>query len=396
MISKTFCVLPWIHLASHPNGGVSLCCRSNHTDAISWAKSAGSKDLLTLEKNSLEEIVNSETFTRVRSDMLEGIRPLECEGCWKDENLGLESKRQYENKRWSKVIPLLDKSSIIKSIDYRYIELRLGNLCNNACITCNSYSSSKWYKDEEFIAKKLDWFELRPLENFKWFQDTEFYDNLFEVSNNVEEIYINGGEPTLITAHFNFLNRLIDQNKSSNVTLVYSLNLMSIPDKLIELWTKFKKVIVNCSIDDLEDRNYYIRWPTKWTDVISSLEKLNSLGNVEWHVTQTVSLLNIDNLDEVYNWLKTRYNKVPHHNYVLYPNYLSLSAIPDDFKEQLRYYYKGKLDVNKHSELMQKLEIEHDQTLTKKAYDFLCTLDQSRKLNYKDYLPHLDLVFENL
>jgi len=28
-MSKTFCPLPWNHLATHPNGSVTLCCESD-------------------------------------------------------------------------------------------------------------------------------------------------------------------------------------------------------------------------------------------------------------------------------------------------------------------------------------------------------------------------------
>ena len=113
-MSKTLCVLPWMHLATHPNGGASLCCRSNHNDAISWAKKQGTNSLVTLDDDSLEDIINSPKFIKVRQDMIDGRRPIECEGCWRDEDSGLESKRQYENKRWAHIIDQLEKSAYIK------------------------------------------------------------------------------------------------------------------------------------------------------------------------------------------------------------------------------------------------------------------------------------------
>ena len=152
-MSDTLCVLPWMHLATHPNGGASLCCRSNHTQAISWAKKNGSQSLVMLDDDSVEDIMNSEKFIEVRQAMIDGKRPIECEGCWSDEDKGIKSKRQYENERWQHIIPLLEKSARLQNIDLRYVELRLGNICNNACLTCNSYSSSKWYPDEKKIAK---------------------------------------------------------------------------------------------------------------------------------------------------------------------------------------------------------------------------------------------------
>lgn len=383
------CVLPWMHLASHPNGGVSLCCRSNHTNAVSWAKDSGTTNLLTLSNASISEIMNSETFIRVRQSMIDGARPIECEGCWRDEDANIESKREYENKRWAHIIPTLEKTAVLKDPSYKYVELRLGNVCNNACITCNSFSSSKWYADEVKISKKLPWFTLRPLENFKWFDDPDFYFHLAEHSQEVEEIYINGGEPTLIKAHFEYLNHLLEFGVAENVHLVYSLNMMDIPDRLVELWKGFKKVTVNCSVDDVGDRNFYIRWPSKWEDTIASIAKLNTVPNVYWHVTQTVSILNIANLAPLDDWLMTTYGKRPSHNFVLYPDYLSLSAIPATIKDDLKALYAGKFDDQTRADLFAKIDILHDPACTIKARDFIMTLDQSRKLNYQDYIPEL-------
>lgn len=388
-MSKTLCVLPWMHLATHPNGGASLCCRSNHTDAISWAKKTGSQSLVSLDNDNISDIMNSEKFIEVRQKMLNGERPIECEGCWSDEDKGIKSKRQYENERWAHIIPKLEQKAKLDDINLIYIELRLGNVCNNACLTCNSYSSSKWYPDEKKISQDLSWFKLRPLENFKWFEKDEFYFDLAHKSKFVEEIYINGGEPTLIKQHFEYLKYLINLNVAENVHLVYSLNMMDIPDQLIKLWEPFKKVTVNASIDDVGLRNYYIRYPTQWDQTVSSINKLNQLSNVDWHVTQTVSMLNIHNLTELSDWLQSNYSKTPYHNYVLYPDYLSLATLPDFYKEELRNHYSNKLPEYQRNDLFAKLHVSYEPQLLTKAKEFITAVDKARNLNYKDYIPEL-------
>lgn len=388
-MSNTLCVLPWMHLATHPNGGASLCCRSNHTDAVSWAKKKNTHSLVMLDNDNVEDIMNSEKFVEVRQAMIDGKRPIECEGCWQDEDKGIKSKRQYENERWQHIVHKLDKSARLKDVNLIYVELRLGNVCNNACLTCNSYSSTKWYPDEKKIANDLPWFQLRPMENFKWFEKEEFYWDLANKSQEVEEIYINGGEPTLIKAHFEYLKHLITLGTSQNVHLVYSLNMMDIPDRLIELWKEFKQVTVNASIDDLSSRNYYIRYPTQWEETLTSIEKLNKLSNVQWHVTQTVSILNIYTLNEFGDWLQKTYNKTPHHNYVLYPDYLSLAALPNFYKEELRSHYANKLPDWQRNDLFAKLQVEYNSELLEKAKSFITAVDKARGLNYVNYIPEL-------
>lgn len=393
--SKTLCVLPWMHLATHPSGGTSLCCRSNHKDAVSWAMQPGTTLMMTLEDFKLRDQLNSETFVRVRQAMINGERPVECEGCWRDEDAGIPSKREYENARWAHIVPELEQTAVISKADYRYVELRLGNVCNNACVTCNSYSSSKWYADEVKISKDLPWFELRPEQNFKWHDRPDFYKELADFSPNVEEIYINGGEPTLIKAHFRYLESLIESGQSKNVHLVYSLNMMDIPDQLTALWEHFKRVTVNCSIDDIGERNFYIRWPSKWKDTVESIVKLNSIPTVDWHVTQTVSIYNVFTLDKLDNWLYENFGKRSSFNYVLYPEHLSFAVIPDSVKEKLKEYYCDKLDDQRRTELFAKLGIAYNSELNRRAKDFVLSLDRSRKLNFMDYVPEMESIIES-
>lgn len=391
-MKDTRCVLPWMHLASHPNGGQSLCCRSNHTDAVSWAMKPGTTQLQTFDNTDVKTIANSETFVRVRQAMIDGKEPIECEGCWQDEAAGLVSKRMYENERWAHIIPELEQTAVISKPNYRYVELRLGNICNNACVTCNSFSSSKWYADEARMSKELPWFKLRPMENFKWHDRPEFYNELAESSADVEEIYINGGEPTLIKAHFGYLEKLINNGQAQQVHLVYSLNMMDIPDRLTELWKHFKKVTVNCSVDDYGDRNFYIRWPSVWVDTVNSIKKLNDVPTVEWHVTQTVSIYNVFNLYKLDDWLKYSFGKGTAHNYVLYPDYLSLQAIPDTVKDELKSLYADKYDDYKRNELFAKLNMPWVPALTTKAKEFVTALDNSRELDYRKYVPELERI----
>ena len=391
-MKDTRCVLPWMHLASHPNGGVSLCCRSNHTDAVSWAMKPRTTELQTFDNTNILTIANSDNFVRVRQDMIDGKEPVECEGCWQDEAAGLVSKRMYENERWAHIVPELEQTAVLTKPNYRYVELRLGNVCNNACVTCNSFSSSKWYGDEVKIAKDLPWFTLRPMENFKWHDRPEFYSELATLSNDVEEIYINGGEPTLIKAHFGYLEKLIATGQAQQVHLVYSLNMMDIPDRLADLWKHFKRVTVNCSVDDYGARNYYIRWPSVWVDTVNSIKKLDAIHTVDWHVTQTVSIFNVFNLDKLDDWMRYSFDKNTTHNYVLYPDYLSLQAVPTALKAQLKSKYEYKFDDVKRNELYAKLDRPWIPELTVKAREFVTALDKSRELNYKTYVPELEEI----
>ena len=64
-MTKTFCPLPWIHLATRPNGDIRLCCTSNASGAnfldnkeVGLVKENNTR--LNLKTHSIEQVWNSE------------------------------------------------------------------------------------------------------------------------------------------------------------------------------------------------------------------------------------------------------------------------------------------------------------------------------------------------
>ena len=94
-MSKTFCALPFVHLATHPHGGVTLCCVSDFTNAMNSSKNYDGKlvQYLNLNENSINEVLNSDYFKEVRQQMLLGKKPEACMRCYNEESAGLQSKR---------------------------------------------------------------------------------------------------------------------------------------------------------------------------------------------------------------------------------------------------------------------------------------------------------------
>ena len=163
--NKAFCVLPWIHHATHPMGHVTLCCESDMTNHASSSRDIVSSltgdiiDVKYVDKHSTEEIVNSDYFNDVRKRMLSGIKPSACEKCYKREELGLDSKRLLEQREY----PNFDISDArnntnadgsLKDIQFQFIELRLGNICNAKCRTCNPASSNKIKRDYDMYPRR--------------------------------------------------------------------------------------------------------------------------------------------------------------------------------------------------------------------------------------------------
>lgn len=334
-MSKTFCPLPWMHLGTHPHGGVTPCCISDMTAGKNRARdfNEDGDKFFNLNDHDISTHMNSDYYKQIRLEMLNDIEPKACERCYQEERKGIESKRQHE----SKVYPDFDSdyASRLTSedggipLDLRFVELRLGNVCNVRCRTCNPASSSRWVKDYKEIVESLDFVNdgyswLDHKHDFQWPEDENFYQDLFDCAPNMEVLYINGGEPTLIKAHWKYLEMLVESGRSKNIILWYNINMTSIPDKAIPLWKEFKEARVCPSIDCLDTRNHFIRYPTKWLDVESNLDMLLKEEALNVRITQTVSAYNYMYLDEFLNWAPCPVDM----NFVYDPDYLSPAILP--------------------------------------------------------------------
>lgn len=390
--SKSFCVLPWIHLATHPIGTVTPCCITDMTDGVSTAAKEDYDDHhLFLSKDSLDSITNSKRFRNLRKQMMDGEYPSVCQKCYKYEAGGVGSKRTESNRVFEKYIeqclPNTNTDGSLKDVNYNYVELRLGTVCNLKCVTCNPFSSNRWHQDlHVFKGTEFEKEYFRNDIKTEWYRDYTFYDELYTKCIDLQEIWVNGGEPTLIKEHGYFLEKFIKDGSSKNIDIHYSLNCTQMPDHFIELWQQFRKVRIHLSIDDLEDRNHYVRFPSDWNVIMESFYKILNYKDIfNLEVCQTVSALNVYNVN---NFKKFTMDHSLHisHNYVHYPLHMQVNLIPDKMKEDI---------VNNVSYLVdhevERLKIElykpFDQKNVDKFYKFIGMVDSVRKVNIGDYLP---------
>ena len=207
MASKSFCPLPWTHLATHPHGAITLCCEAEQLLGASHAKDNPDKfkDLHT-EEYDFNNIHNNDNFNDVRLQMLAGTRPSVCTRCWDKEDAGQDSKRTIDSRKLNFNIDdaneITNEDGSLKEVSYEFVELRLGNHCNLACRTCNPISSSRWKKDWQ--KAKFDERLILPQNLMDWPLDSKFWDSLLQHVKNLRVLYINGGEPLLVDKHKRF------------------------------------------------------------------------------------------------------------------------------------------------------------------------------------------------
>jgi sulfatase maturation enzyme AslB (radical SAM superfamily) len=284
-----------------------------------------------LNKDSPLTILASLSYQLVREEMLGGKEPSACSRCYQTERSGVESKRIFEIESHFGRNETFDTEELVP----KFIELRLGNLCNLQCVTCNPISSrllSKTFtqiKELKFINSEYAGLVIDD----SWTENELFWNDLLLGKEHLQKIYINGGEPTLISMHWKFLDRLISLDVAKNIELHYNINATNMKQQYIDTWGKFKMVVIGCSVDDLYDRNHFIRYPANWGVIMKNISTLVDAG-VKVGITQTISILNVYYLDEFYKFFTDKKLQVIP-NFLHDPSFLSIANMPINIKSMI-------------------------------------------------------------
>lgn len=415
-LSKTFCPLPWIHIATRPNGDVRVCCTSNASGAgVEDDKSAGlikSQDkILNLKENTIDEVWNSDTLKTVRLEMLRGEVPNSCTKCFEEESKGITSKRQWESVQW---IDRLDINSIVEKtktdgslpLEIPYFDLRLGNMCQLKCIMCSPHDSSSWIKDWKLQYPKYKSIELKQDQgwdrgyDYTWYQKSDFLDLMKGQSHHIRELYFAGGEPLLIPEHYKILRFMVETNSAKNCTLRYNSNGLELPEELFDLWKHFKDVRFNFSIDAVADKNHYIRYPSCWESVVDNLHILdNTPDNVTVNIACAVQFLNILYLPELAKWkLDQNFKKIHKHpmtngvigtHLVYLPSYLNVRVLPKEIKILAAERIKSFTNDNRWLGFVDYMMTEDWSHKLPNTVEYLEICDKTRGLDFRS-------VFEDL
>jgi radical SAM protein with 4Fe4S-binding SPASM domain len=358
-ISESFCVLPWIHLNTWPNGNVYPCCLTD------WREDIGN-----LKDNTLEEIWNNDTMRDIRRHMLQGKKHHSCRKCYQQEDNGLDSTRTSSNRWFENHIPTITENTNEDghNDDFKllYWDFRFSNLCNMKCRMCGSFLSSKWYDDEIKI------YGGSPLPqaiiNINDYSKKDINLYLDEFIKDVEEIYFAGGEPLLMEEHYYILKKLVEVG-NTNLRLRYNTNLGYLTFKQynnIELWKPFieqdyANVTIFASIDGIGKNAEYSRKGTKW-DVIENNIKRCLEADINFHISCTTNIFNVMYIPEyIEYWKKLGVSHYYIHlnNVLTSPHHYHINILPDELKQEVKKRYirhLQSLDEENANELRPKYE----------------------------------------
>ena len=388
---NNFCILPFMSIETSPLGNTRACCLYN--DEIT---DNGSK--IALKDSTITEAFNSSDMSELRQKFLRNERPDGCSKCWSVEDAGGVSKRIISNQKYVKEY---NDAALYENPKLKFIDLKLGNICNLKCRICGVYSSSKWINDQLKISvnDKDKYIEMNRAG--QWPREAEtFWEDLKGLANEITSLEITGGEPFLIQEHFDFLRHCVDTGNAHRIDIHYNTNGTQFPQDAIEnIWPHFRKVEVAFSIDGLDEEFEFQRYGANWQEVSENIRKFHAVrDNANWLTTQlcmTVSVLNIMSSVDVLEWAETQNFNFLWVNILHDPIHFCVQSLAPDAKIKVKTTLEQQIARLKTQDAVNQLTslIDFMMTANKERTEqikkSLTLIDSIRNQDYKQSLPKL-------
>ena len=385
-MNESFCVLPWLHIQTQPNGLAYPCCQYSYASPIG-----------DVTKNTLEEIANSKEIKLLRKNMMNGFKIeqcLECNKTSKDES----NLRNEFNNFYKDIIPDLIKNTDLDgnydNWKLKFVNVRYSNLCNFACRTCGPDNSSLWAQENN---------QINPVVNITDKVPT-YINDIIRKLHEIDFINFTGGESLLVDENWKILDEIIKQNLTHiKITLITNLSKLQYKNRnLIEYAKKFKNFTIIVSLDSIGERANLYRHGTNWNVMENNLKELVK-NNINFHINVTIGAMNAWHFPDAEKYL--------YENNLIYPNavvltnlvyqrFLSTKILPFEFKKEIvkkiedhQVYLEEKKLNGKNWNSIKNYMLEEDHTfLLKNFIKFNKFLDKKRNENFLQVFPELKSI----
>jgi organic radical activating enzyme len=371
-ISPSFCAAKWNQVTLHLQTGHNHSCHHPTTHKIPLDELAESPSALH----------NTHFKKLQRKKMLEGVRPKECDYCWRIEDSSPDaiSDRTYKSSEpWAR--PYIDT---IKDMPWdanvapTYLEVSFSSVCNFKCSYCSPEVSSKWMEEIERHGPyptsnqfgNIQWLEHKNAMPIPHNQPNPYVDAFWkwwpEIYTTLEQFRITGGEPLMTKDTFKVLDYVIEH---PNPNLVLSINSnMGVPDSLLDKFIEKIQIICNenkvkqfkifTSCDAYGKQADYIRHGLDYTKWLSNIRKvLDTVPNCTFTIMSTYNALSVSSyipfMQDVLDMKMEYANHLTQHApmildtpYLRYPEHQAIFILPrkelqERLYEQTTFMYKN-------------------------------------------------------
>lgn len=437
-VSPSFCLAKWQQVTLHLQNGHTHSCHHPMTHKI---------PVKELEQTP-SALHNTSFKKEQRRKMLEGVRPEECNYCWRiedahPENISDRSIKSSED--WA--FPLLEE---VKSkpwdsdVKPTYLEVSFGNECNFKCAYCAPHISSAIMSEYQqygnystmpgYSIEFLKQAGLFPIHKDEYNPYLEaFWKWWPEINSHLKIFRITGGEPLINANTYKFLDYLID-NPMPELKLGINTNL-GIPKTFLEKFLTKIKIILQkkhikefflfTSIDTHGRNAEFIRYGLDYNEYLANLKKfLNDVPESEVNLMCTynaLSVINFNLLLQDITELKKEYRLKNGANrvhldipYLKDPSFLSCYVLTEEYQKymdrdleyiqknssnsQTGYSLYSQHEVTKFTRIFhwfKSLQESNHRNSTRRAFFvFICDYQRRKHIKFQDYCPEYMDFFE--
>jgi MoaA/NifB/PqqE/SkfB family radical SAM enzyme len=325
----TKCYWPWFGAVIDPQGYIVPCCIMNGNTLLSSGY-YDAQDSHIDKIDSLSEYLLSDFAIYIRNKLKkDGIHGTEeCNTCSRaikrDQIYHPVHSRRFKNNSFDGHI--------------RYLEVTASNICNQTCITCNSYYSTKWLEIQ-------DLFSHIKSDGMKYNLSDNAIDKIIEVFPNLQEFVIKGGEPFSDLRNAKMLEKLLDVNPTCRIHITSNVSLVS--KKYLDILKKAKnpdQIRLHGSLDHIGKKYEWIRG-TSFNQTLMTIKRIYEETGIKTQPSPTLSYFNILDLKEIKDfymeypyteWFKNRFDE---YNYVYFP--MQMDPIYTRTQEELDTVYES-------------------------------------------------------
>ena len=358
---KYYCPLPFNHIYNNTAGNYNVCCYCR-------TSSSQSKELqeYTINNTMPFDFFFSKEMNHIRKNMIEGNKQKICEPCY------VEEEQTSTSPRLEKLKIHGEKYNNLKI----NLKLRIfGDYCNLSCYMCYPLNSTTRRKELIEIQEPENVWQLDQQHTVNTKQFNKLKKHIYEHSELINDLQILGGEPLQSKRLYEFL--LEYPNNDPTILIQTNFTKLGVGGYHIDnLFEKFN-IYLQISLEHFGAKQNWIRYNSNYKTIEKNIIKYKKhISN--FHVT--ISILNVDDLFDIEEYYKNKFN-LEMVNYALQsPKMLSIRNHPN--KSSLYKKYKNTKFENIFVEL------------NKDPYDINSLKNYLKKLsikrgNYKELWPSL-------
>jgi len=361
-ISETYCGAKWYNATIWLGHGETASCHHPPSHPINRLELAANPSA----------IHNTPHKKQMRKLMQEGIRPDECEYCWKVEDMG----KNNISDRTMKTLTVSDElNALAGTADWQddvtltTLEISFDRTCNFACSYCNPAFSTTWVKDikkngpyKNIISDGRNHFidtadyaknagatdEENPYISAFW----EWWES--DLQYELEELRITGGEPLMSASVWKLFDWYKDNPiLGSNMRFAVNSNLLpkkALLDRLITASHSVPHFDLYTSQETTGPMADYIRDGMDYDQWVANVERLISEGKVNQIICMsTINSLCLPGLTGLLDESKRIKRKYGRNymsvslNILRFPSFQSCAILPPElkniYKEQLQLWF---------------------------------------------------------